>query len=90
MPHDNARARVAELIARLERHPNAGEIQTLLDTARQLQRALDASHMEGIRFRAFSLTRLIAQPGAAVGDEERRLIGEIKASLEAAGLPLKH
>lgn len=87
---NEARTHLDALITRLRSLPDAEAVRPIVGIAEQLRDALDAHHMEGIRFRAFSLTRLVNQPGAPVGDEERRLVAQIKAALETAGLPLRH
>ena len=78
-----ARARVDDLLARLDAAPDREAAARVRDLAGHLARAIDAFHMEAIRFRMFTLERLLAS-----GDwpaEVHDAFADVKARLEAAG-----
>jgi hypothetical protein len=78
-----ALAKLDELLAALEKPPRHDGLDTLIEDARALRRAVAAFHMEAIRFRMYSVDRDLK----AAGDEAeaRRLYEELRAALEAAG-----
>ena len=58
-PRKAAEARINEVIAIVEQQPEGEARATLLEECRALARAIGAFHMEGIRFRAFNVDRLL-------------------------------
>lgn len=54
----------------------------LLEEAEALRRAIAAFHMEAIRFRMYSVDRMIKQDGE---EERRRIFDELRHELETAG-----
>jgi hypothetical protein len=77
-----ALAKLDELIPRLGALPAGEDHSTLIETAEALRRAVAAFHMEAIRFRMYTVDRLLAR----YGDSEcRRLFDEARHALETAG-----
>jgi hypothetical protein len=71
------------LLAHLRASAASPSQATLLEEAESLRRAIAAFHMEAIRFRMYSVDRLIKQEGDDT--ERRRLFEELRHALEAAG-----
>lgn len=91
-PRSQAIARTQALAAALRAHPEHQALARLVEECEQLERAIGAFHMEGIRFRAYSLDRFLHGRGdltVDAGDQARTLFGEVKAALEAAGFHTK-
>jgi hypothetical protein len=78
-----AAATLERLIAVLKSHGDAAE--PILGECESLARAVDAFHMEGIRFRMFNVDRLLARGGSAGAPEAAALLEEVRKHLEAAG-----
>ena len=77
-----ALARIDALLPALARLPESPDRRPLIEDADALQRAVAAFHMEAIRFRMFSVDRLLKQ----IGDEgTTKLFDEVRHALEAAG-----
>jgi hypothetical protein len=79
-----AKSRVLSLIETLESQSSAA-LAPLVDECQALARAIEAFHMEGIRFRMFNVDRLIARTDLPVPAEARILFSEARHELEAAG-----
>ena len=79
-----ARDKILGLIAALEAAPNAA-FGPLLDECRSLARAIEAFHMEGIRFRMFNVDRWMSRTDVVFPEPARVLFAEARESLEAAG-----
>jgi hypothetical protein len=79
-----AKSKVLSLIQVLEAQPS-DTLASLLDECQALARAIEAFHMEGIRFRMFNVDRQLAQAGLPVSPEARTLFAEARHELEAAG-----
>jgi hypothetical protein len=77
-----ALAKLDELLPLLRGLPAGPETIGLVETAEALRRAVAAFHMEAIRFRMYSVDRLLAKQGDA---ECGRVFGEVRHALEAAG-----
>ncbi|MFI5177664.1 MAG: hypothetical protein ACHQO8_03835 [Vicinamibacterales bacterium] len=77
-----ALAKLAELLPLIKDLPPAGRDQ-LVGEMEALQRAIGAFHMEAIRFRMYSVDRLIK----SAGDQTtlRQTFEELRQALEAAG-----
>ena len=91
-PRSRALAHTRDLAAHLRSHAQHEAMARLIDDCAHLERAIDAFHMEGIRFRAYTLDRFLHGRGdlkVDAGDEARRLFAEVKAALEAAGFHTK-
>jgi hypothetical protein len=84
-PRKAAVGRVHELIAIVKQQP-AGEAQAqLLEECEALARAIDAFHMEGIRFRAYNVDRLLHKGGVLLPAEADEAFKQMRQYLEEAG-----
>jgi 2'-5' RNA ligase len=72
-----------ELLPTLRALPAAGHRDQLVDETEALRRAVAAFHMEAIRFRIFTVDRLIKADGDAPA--LRALVERLREALETAG-----
>ena len=79
-----AKDKILAFIAVLEAAPGA-TFGPLIDECRALARAIEAFHMEGIRFRMFNVDRWMSRTDVSVPTEARQLFAQARESLEAAG-----
>ena len=79
-----AKDRILGLVSTLEAVPGA-TFAPLIEECRSLARAIEAFHMEGIRFRMFNVDRWMSRTDVSVPPEARALFGQARESLEAAG-----
>lgn len=83
---EKARTILAHLVAELRAHPATADLDGLVEIAEGLQRAIEAFHLEGIRFRMFTLDHRLRQvPDSPVAERVRELFGQVRAALEEAG-----
>ena len=75
--------KLEELLPALNALPQSDQKPELVDAAEALRRAVAAFHMEAIRFRMFTVDRLLKQTGDAGAG--RRLFDELRHELETAG-----
>ena len=80
-----ARARVTDLVARLKAATPADGLDTLVEETEALGRAIDAFHLEAIRFRMFNVERQLRMLPGGAPEEATGLFATIRAHLEAAG-----
>jgi hypothetical protein len=80
-----AAARVGDLVGLLKKSPATPETARIVEESEALARAIDAFHMEGIRFRIYNVDRLLAQHAGALPAEARALLETARHHLEAAG-----
>ena len=78
-----ALAKIDALLPRLQSFPAGPSRDDLLEQAAALRRAVEAFHMEAIRFRMYSVERLL-KSGAA-DEPSLQLFEELRHELEAAG-----
>lgn len=71
------------LLPKLKAVPMGSAREQLLDEAEALRRAVAAFHMEAIRFRMFSVDRLLKQAGDP--DDTRELLERLRQDLETGG-----
>jgi hypothetical protein len=76
---------VARLTAQLAALPQEGVVAELVELGGHLERAIRAFHMEAIRFRAYSMRRLIKLNADALPADVQAAMDRIVAALEAAG-----
>jgi hypothetical protein len=77
---------VAELLALLkQQQPASDELAHLIELSEHLQRAVQAFHLEAIRFRMYSLDRALTAAAPHVPDTTRAIFERIRHELEAAG-----
>ena len=88
-PREAAALEVARLVDLLATLPASGVVPELIELGGHLERAVRAFHMEAIRFRAFTMSRLIKQHIADLPPDVPALMESITAALEAAGFHTK-
>ena len=79
-----AAARIADLVSLLTAGATK-ETPRIVEECEALARAIDAFHMEGIRFRMYNVDRLLAQYAEGLPAGARGLLETARHSLEAAG-----
>jgi hypothetical protein len=85
-PHqEEAKRRLAELLEALRTQPNAPALADVIDMGEQLDRAIASFHMEAIRFRMFTMARMLARPDPAVPASLQNAFASVQTALEAAG-----
>ena len=75
-------AKADALLAHLRASAASSTQAALLEEAEALRRAIAAFHMEAIRFRMYSVDRMIKQDGE---EERRRIFDDLRHELETAG-----
>jgi hypothetical protein len=84
-PREQAAQDAAALVAYLRSLPADAVTTELVDLGDHLHRAIMAFHMEAIRFRAFTMSRLIKQHQDALPADVQVRMDTILHDLEAAG-----
>src|ERR671913_83534 len=84
-PRDKAAQDAAALVSYLRTVPDGPIVAQLVELGEHLERAVRAFHMEAIRFRAFTMSRLIKQHQADLPGDIAVRMDEILHDLEAAG-----
>jgi hypothetical protein len=84
-PRAAAIAKVQELIGIVQQQPPGEPRDALLAECESLSRAIQAFHMEGIRFRAFNVDRLVHKGGLALPETAADVFTQIRQHLEEAG-----
>lgn len=77
--------RVDALKTALKAEPANASVDQALHQCDRLRQAVEMSHTEGLRFAAFTLTRLMQQPGTTFSDSTQTAARSLKEALEAAG-----
>ncbi|HVL69333.1 MAG TPA: hypothetical protein VM364_18895 [Vicinamibacterales bacterium] len=80
-----AEARINDLIAIVRAQPDGDAKMALLEECEALGRAVAAFHLEGIRFRAFNVGRLLQKGGLPLPPEAPEAFADMRRHLEAAG-----
>jgi len=80
-----AEARIQELINIARQQPPGEARESFLAECEALARAIAAFHMEGIRFRAYNVDRLLHKGGLALPPAAAEAFAQMRAHLEAAG-----
>ena len=88
-PREQAAHDAAALVAVLRSQPQSPLTTQLVDLGEHLERAVTAFHMEAIRFRAFTMSRLIKQHQAELPADVPARMDAILHDLEAAGFHTK-
>jgi hypothetical protein len=60
-------------------------VSQALHQCERLRQAIAQYHAEGLRFAAYTLTRLMQQPGANLGESSKKAARELKEGLDGAG-----
>ncbi len=84
-PREQAALDAAALVAYLRTLPSTSLVSQLVDLGEHLERAVTAFHMEAIRFRAFTMHRLIKQHADDLPAEVATRMDVVLHDLEAAG-----
>src|SRR5437762_9572752 len=69
----------------LDAEPVTPPVSQALHQCERLRQALVQFHAEGLRFAAFTLTRLMQQPGANLRESTQTAARQLKEALDAAG-----
>ncbi len=80
-----ARAGLTALAAGIEGLPEIEGRGALVEEIEALDRAVDAFHMEAIRFRMYTVDRRLRQLPGGAPEALQRTFDEVRAALEAAG-----
>ncbi len=80
-----ARIHLLEFLRILRSFPDPHQVSKPVYESEQLEKALQAFHMEAIRFRIYSLDRFVNDRNSVATAEARQTFGELKKALEAAG-----
>ena len=73
------------LLDLLTSQPHGDALAPLADECRSLARAIEAFHMEGIRFRMYNVDRLLHRGDLPIPQEAPGLFADARKDLEAAG-----
>lgn len=84
-----AYAKAQQLLDALKAEPDHSGKAAALDQAEHLQRAVHAFHMEGVRFRSYTLHRMLMPEHSGFSDASRQVYEELRLALEAMGLATK-
>lgn len=76
---------LSELLRLLRAQPDRQALAPIVELGEQLERSIRAFHLEGIRFRMFTLSRLLQRPELNVPAEALALFDALRRALEAAG-----
>ena len=74
----------------LESEPVTPVVAQALHQCERLRQAIVQFHAEGLRFAAFTLTRLMQQPGANLRQSTQSAGRQLKEALDAAGYTSQH
>lgn len=88
-PREQAAIDAAALVAVLRSQPATPLTTQLIDLGEHLERAVIAFHMEAIRFRAFTMSRIIKQHQDELPPDLPARMDAILHDLEAAGFHTK-
>jgi len=84
-PRKDAEARIRELITLVGEQPESDARATLLEECESLARAIAAFHMEGIRFRAYNVDRLLQKNTLPLPASAAETFARMRRHLEEAG-----
>ena len=84
-PRKAAEARIHELIAIVRQQPSSDARDGLLEECEALARAVAAFHMEGIRFRAYNVDRLLHKGAVPLPPSAAEAFAQMRQQLEQAG-----
>lgn len=84
-PRKAAIERIQDLIGLVQAQPPSEAQAALLAECEALARAIDAFHMEGIRFRAYNVDRLLTRSGLELPPTAAEAFARMRQHLEEAG-----
>ena len=76
---------VDALLALFKQQPTRTEVVHLIELGEHLHRAVQAFHLEAIRFRMYSMDRALTAAATFMPDLARTTFEQIRSELEAAG-----
>ena len=80
-----AEGHIRDLITIIEQQPDSDARRELLEESEALARAVAAFHLEGIRFRAYNVGRLLQKGTIPLPPTAAEAFAEMRRHLEAAG-----
>ena len=80
-----AEARIGELISIVQQQPDGPARAEMLEECEALARAVSAFHLEGIRFRAFNVGRLLQRGSLPLPPTATEAFTDMRTHLEEAG-----
>ena len=80
-----AEARIRDLIATVQQQPESDARTELLEECEALGRAVAAFHLEGIRFRAYNVGRLLQKNAVPLPPSAAEAFNDMRRHLEDAG-----
>ena len=80
-----AEARIQDLITTIRQQPDSEARTELLDECDALARAVAAFHLEGIRFRAYNVGRLLQKASLPLPPAAAEAFSDMRRHLEEAG-----
>lgn len=93
MPNTEKQPLVAQLdtlTAALKQEPETPIVTQALHQCERLRLAINQYHAEGLRFAAFTLQRLVQQPGTNLRESTLEAARKLKERLDAAGFGTQH
>ncbi len=85
-PKQIAHERAQQLLDALRAEPDHAAKAVAIEEAEYLQRAIHAFHMEAVRFRSYTLSRMLAQADSGFSEAARTSYLQLKDALESIGL----
>ena len=80
-----AEARIRDLIATVQQQPESEARAAFLEECEALARAVAAFHLEGIRFRAYNVGRLLQKGSLPLPPSAAEAFADMRRHLEDAG-----
>ncbi|HTM23596.1 MAG TPA: hypothetical protein VL225_00300 [Vicinamibacterales bacterium] len=81
-----ARRRLNDLLALLRADSaRRADLNALIEEAEALERAIDAFHLEAIRFRIYNVDRLVSHSPVPLPADASAIVADVRHHLEAAG-----
>lgn len=77
--------KIRDLIGIIQQQPAGDSRTALLEECDSLARAIEAFHMEGIRFRAYNVDRLLHKGALPLPPSAQQVFAQMRHHLEEAG-----
>jgi len=84
-PRKSAEARMEDLLAIVRQQPPGEAREALIEECEALARAIAAFHMEGIRFRAYNVDRVLKKGSLPLPPAAGETFAQVRQHLEEAG-----
>jgi hypothetical protein len=82
---EEAQRRLGDLQTLIKTQPPGDELTRLTEEVEALGRAIQAFHLEGIRFRIYNVDRLVTHFPTPLPAEASQIVADVRKHLEAAG-----